>query len=165
MRLPLVPGASGDPKIIEVDVPTRDARSSRFPGRRRIACGAASFVSEGAMVAVPIIPSFEIVDDQIGRLVVRGAVLARRGDRLYAYANLCRHIPLTLDMGDGDVAAADRRHFLCHHHGARYRIEDGTCASGPCDGEALIRIDHEVIDGELFLVLPKAPAGAATKDG
>jgi nitrite reductase/ring-hydroxylating ferredoxin subunit len=154
VRLPLSAGA--EPKIIELE-PTDAGSTSRHADRRRIACGAASFVDEGTMVAVPIIPSFEIVDEQIGRLVVRGAVLARRDGRLYAYANLCRHIPLALDMGDGEVAAADRRHFLCHHHGARYRIEDGTCASGPCDGEALVKIEHEVIDGELFLVLPPPP--------
>ena len=148
MRLPL---SVADPVIAEIETPTR------FPGRRRVACGASSFVTEGAMLSVPIIPSFEVVDEQIGRITVRSAVLARRDGRLYAYANICRHIPLTLDMGDGDVAAADRRHFLCHHHGARYRIEDGTCASGPCDGDALIRIEHEVVEGELFLVLPLPP--------
>ena len=129
--------------------------------RRRVSCGAEAFVSEGMIVAVPIIPSFEYLDEQIGRVKARGAVIARRGGLLYAYANLCRHIPLALDLGDGDVAAADRRHFLCHHHGARYRIEDGRCASGPCDGEALIRLDIEVIDGELLLVLPLPPPPTA----
>ena len=126
--------------------------------RRRVSCGAASFVTEGMIVAVPIIPSFAYVDEQIGKVTARGAVLSRRGGRIYAYANVCRHIPLTLDLGDGDVAAADRHHFLCHHHGARYRIEDGVCLSGPCDGEALVRLDVEVnFAGELFLVLPVVP--------
>ncbi|GAC1356085.1 MAG: hypothetical protein NVSMB47_09520 [Polyangiales bacterium] len=122
--------------------------------KRRVPCGAASFVSEGMMVAVPIIPSFGWDDPQIGKVVARGAVLAKKAGRIYAYANVCRHIPLPLDLGDGDVAAADRRHFLCHHHGARYRIEDGACASGPCDGESLLPLGVEIVAGELFLVLP-----------
>jgi len=82
--------------------------------------------------------------------------------RIYAYANVCRHIPLTLDLGDGDVMAVDRRHLLCHHHGALYRVEDGTCVMGPCDGSSLVKLDVEVIEGELVLVLPLAPTTAGT---
>lgn len=106
------------------------------------------------MVAVPIIPSFRIVDDVIGRVQVRGAVLARKDGRVYAYANLCRHIPLTLDLGDGQVSAADKKVFLCHHHGARYRIEDGKCLYGPCDGDSLIPLAFEEEDGQLVLLIP-----------
>ena len=52
VRLPL---AFAGPTIVE----------AKGDGRRRIACGAASLVSEGALVSVPIIPSFEVVDEQI----------------------------------------------------------------------------------------------------
>jgi nitrite reductase/ring-hydroxylating ferredoxin subunit len=114
-------------------------------------------ISEGAILSIPIIPTYELVDPDIGRIKARGALLARRGGQLFVYANVCRHIPLTLDLGDGEVAALDGRHFLCHHHGARYRIEDGGCASGPCDGESLIPLEHEEIDGELVIVLPAPP--------
>lgn len=110
------------------------------------------------MVAVPIIPSFQYDDPEIGTVTARGALLARRWGKLHAYANICRHIPLALDMGDGDVSTADGRHFLCHHHGARYRVEDGTCLSGPCDGASLIPLDVEIVEGELFLVLPENSA-------
>ena len=112
-------------------------------------------MAEGAILSVPIIPLFELQDEQIGTVQARGALLARRGGRLYAYANVCRHIPLTLDLGDGDVASADGRYFLCHHHGARYRIEDGGCQSGPCDGESLVPLGVEVVDGELYLLVPE----------
>ncbi|MFI5302657.1 MAG: Rieske (2Fe-2S) protein [Polyangiales bacterium] len=125
-------------------------------GRRRVSCGPAHFVAEGAILSVPVVPGFQVDDPDLGRLRARGALIARRLGQLHVYANLCRHIPLTLDLGDGEVAAQDRGHFLCHHHGARYRITDGACASGPCDGEALFALDHEVVDGELFVILPTA---------
>jgi nitrite reductase/ring-hydroxylating ferredoxin subunit len=122
--------------------------------RRRVACGPERFIAEGAIISVPIFPSFSIDDPDLGKVQVRGALIARRFGALHVYANVCRHIPLTLDLGDGEVAAQDRGHFLCHHHGARYRIVDGRCASGPCDGEALFPLDHAIVDGELFLILP-----------
>lgn len=124
-------------------------------GKRRVSCGPLAFLSEGIMVRVPIIPGFVIVDDHLGTVRVKSAVVARKGGRVYAYANICRHVPLTLDLGDGDVSSADRQVFLCHHHGARYRIEDGKCLYGPCDGEQLFKLDTEEQDGELILVLPE----------
>ncbi len=127
--------------------------------RRRVSCGPAAFIDEGMMVAVPVIPPFLFEDDEIGKVKARGAVVARKMGRLYAYANVCRHIPLTLDLGDGDVMAVDKRHLLCHHHGALYRVEDGKCVMGPCDGSALVKLDVEVVDGELILVLPVPPKG------
>jgi nitrite reductase/ring-hydroxylating ferredoxin subunit len=70
-------------------------------------------------------------------------------------------VPLTLDLGDGEVAAMDGRHFLCHHHGARYRVEDGRCLSGLCEGESLVPVDFVLEggsvlggDGELVVILP-----------
>ena len=35
----------------------------------------------------------------------------------------------------------DRRHLLCHAHGAIYRPSDGLCVSGPCVGASLLRIE------------------------
>ena len=121
---------------------------------RRVSCGPLWMLSEGVMVRVPIIPGFRIEDDRLGRVMIRSAVVARKDGRVYAYANICRHVPLTLDLGDGDVSSADRQVFLCHHHGARYRIEDGKCLYGPCDGASLFPLQTEELDGELILLVP-----------
>lgn len=121
---------------------------------RRVPCGPLAFLPEGSLVRVPIMPGFVITDDRLGVVRVRSAVIARKGGRTYAYANICRHVPLTLDLGDGEVASADRQVFLCHHHGARYRIEDGKCLYGPCDGEHLFPLQFEEAYGELTLLVP-----------
>ncbi len=133
----------------------------RIEQRRRVSCGPLAFMPEGTLARVPIIPGFVIVDDEIGTAMVRSALVARKNGRVYAYANICRHVPLTLDLGDGDVASADRKVFLCHHHGARYRIEDGKCEYGPCDGDSLFALEVEEIDGEVFVVVPDTGATRA----
>ena len=76
-------------------------------------------VAEGARAAVPVTPHFEVDDPDIGRIKARGLLIARRFGALHVYANVCRHIPLSLDLGDGEVAALEPDTFLCHHHGAR----------------------------------------------
>lgn len=106
------------------------------------------------ILSIPILPPFFIDDAELGRVKVRGALLARKNNQIYAYANVCRHVPLTLDLGDGEVASANGTHFLCHHHGARYRIEDGHCEYGPCDGRSLIALEVVVEYGELIVVVP-----------
>lgn len=67
---------------------------------------------------------------------VEGFVV-RRGGRYFAYLNECRHLPLSLDGGSGQFLSDDRKHLLCVHHGALYRIEDGFCVDGPCVGMRL----------------------------
>jgi nitrite reductase/ring-hydroxylating ferredoxin subunit len=124
------------------------------------------WVGEGTKVRVPIVPGWKIEDPDIGTIAARSALVARKNGRLVAYANLCRHVPLSLDLGDGEVSSADGRFFLCHHHGARYRIEDGVCEYGPCEGESLVPLGIEIEEGELILVLnERAPPTPRAVEG
>jgi nitrite reductase/ring-hydroxylating ferredoxin subunit len=61
----------------------------------------------------------------------------RRGAQLFAYRNQCRHQPLTLDYGDGDVFTEGRDYLLCRNHGALFAPETGLCIAGPCTGASL----------------------------
>jgi nitrite reductase/ring-hydroxylating ferredoxin subunit len=119
-----------------------------------VSCGPALWMAEGALLRVPIIPGFVVEDPELGRIAARGALIARKNGQIRAYVNVCRHVPLSLDLGDGEVASADGRYFLCHHHGARYQVDDGVCIYGPCEGESLIPLASEVVDGELFVLVP-----------
>jgi nitrite reductase/ring-hydroxylating ferredoxin subunit len=99
-------------------------------------------------------------------LKARSALVGRAGGRVVAYANVCMHHPLPLDLGDepellelrdGAVRRApmtyDGRSLLCHAHGAVYRPADGVCTSGPCAGMSLapIAVD-ETPDGVVLRV-------------
>ena len=66
------------------------------------------------------------------------SVLVTRVDgALVAYANLCRHQPVPLDLGGASPLAPDGTNLFCGSHGALYRAADGRCLSGPCAGLSL----------------------------
>lgn len=75
----------------------------------------------------------------------------RRDGRLLAYRNDCPHAGSPLDMPQDQFLTADGRHFLCHTHGALFRVEDGLCVSGPCLGRALTPIALRVDGGEILI--------------
>ena len=56
-----------------------------------------------------------------------------------------------LELIDDRFLNRERTLILCSTHGALFRIEDGYCVDGPCDGEWLERLDLEVRDGEVYL--------------
>jgi nitrite reductase/ring-hydroxylating ferredoxin subunit len=89
------------------------------------------------------------------KLVLRGRIVegfvVRKGDRYFAYQNLCMHLPITLDLKDDDFFTHDKTHLQCHMHGAIYDIETGHCTDGPCQGANLVVL--EVLEEESRLVI------------
>jgi nitrite reductase/ring-hydroxylating ferredoxin subunit len=76
-----------------------------------------------------------------------GLFAIRRGARVLVYVNSCPHLGLPLDPAPHRFLDAKRSAIVCSAHGARFRIEDGECVSGPCYGESLeavaVRVDEE----------------------
>ena len=76
-----------------------------------------------------------------------GLFAIRRGERVVVYVNSCPHVGLPLDPAPDRFLDAKRSVIVCSAHGARFRIEDGECVSGPCYGECLeavpVRVDEE----------------------
>lgn len=64
-------------------------------------------------------------------------LVARRGDRAFGYYNACPHVGVPLDWGDDRFMSLDGQHLQCGTHGALFRVEDGFCISGPCQGRRL----------------------------
>jgi nitrite reductase/ring-hydroxylating ferredoxin subunit len=60
-----------------------------------------------------------------------------------AYVNRCKHIPVPLDAGGGKVLSPFGPFLECRTHGARYRLEDGYCFEGPCEGDSLDALEIE----------------------
>jgi nitrite reductase/ring-hydroxylating ferredoxin subunit len=80
------------------------------------------------------------------------ALLLRDEDgAIVAYRNLCRHLPVPLDVGTGRVLSADRTHLVCATHGATYRLRDGYCVKGPCEGLSLRRLQVREDRGDLYV--------------
>lgn len=79
-------------------------------------------------------------------------VLATPDGEPRAYLNRCRHLPIPLDGGSREFLTDDGTHLRCGTHGAIYRLDDGYCVEGPCEGTWLERVPLR-IDDEGFVVL------------
>ncbi|MBX2811534.1 MAG: Rieske 2Fe-2S domain-containing protein [Myxococcales bacterium] len=68
----------------------------------------------------------------------RSILVARTEHKCVAYWNVCRHLPVPLDAGSGDLGPGPD--WMCQTHGARFRVVDGACVSGPCAGQKLFTL-------------------------
>ena len=75
----------------------------------------------------------------------------RRGLRVFVYVNVCPHQGTTLDWKPDTFLTIDRTLIQCATHGARFEIETGACAGGPCDGRALTAVALRVEDENVML--------------
>ena len=82
----------------------------------------------------------------------REIVVIRRGEDVFGYVNACPHIGTALETFPDQFLTRDRREILCTTHGARFRIADGYCVVGPCQGLSLTTIAIRLRDGEVELV-------------
>ena len=82
-----------------------------------------------------------------------GLFAVRRGARVWVYVNSCPHIGLPLEPLPNRFLDTRKAHIVCAVHGARFRIEDGVCISGPCIGEMLEAVPCRVEEG--MLVVPR----------
>ncbi len=76
-------------------------------------------------------------------------LVARKGDRVFAYRNSCPHIGVPLEMDPDDFMSLDGLHLMCSTHGAQFRVEDGMCVMGPCKGQPLRPVPISVTDGQI----------------
>ena len=78
-----------------------------------------------------------------------GLFAVRRGERVLVYVNSCPHIGLPLEAVPDRFLDRKREMIVCAAHGARFRVLDGECVSGPCIGEALEAVPVTIADGEV----------------
>lgn len=79
-------------------------------------------------------------------------VMRHRGD-LRVFANSCPHQGTPLETFPDKFLNEDGTLFVCSTHGARFRVEDGLCVSGPCESKALRAVPFEVCDGVIYVEL------------
>ena len=82
-----------------------------------------------------------------------GLLLRDESGTLRAYLNRCRHLPTTLDAGGRQFFSKDRVHLQCQTHGARYRLADGGCVEGQCDGRGLFALAVELEGDAVYILL------------
>lgn len=102
---------------------------------RRALCPAGE-IPEGGARGFPVAP---------GGLTSLFAV--KRGGAVRVFVNSCPHLGLPLEPVPDRFLDRKGEMIVCSAHGARFRVEDGLCVSGPCLGEALEVVAAEVVDG------------------
>lgn len=88
-------------------------------------------------------------------LSVAGAfpiILARRGDRFFAYVNACPHQFLPLDYRGPQILSAAGDQLMRTSHGAMYDLETGVGTAGPGLGCALDPVPIEITDDGRILI-------------
>jgi nitrite reductase/ring-hydroxylating ferredoxin subunit len=75
----------------------------------------------------------------------------RREGRVFVYFNSCPHTGVPLDIRPGQFLSLDKGHIQCSTHGAKFRIDDGRCVSGPCPGQSLRAVESVVRDGAVYV--------------
>jgi nitrite reductase/ring-hydroxylating ferredoxin subunit len=81
-------------------------------------------------------------------------VVVRTHDTLHAYLNSCPHQLTPLETFPDKFLNEDGTLFVCSTHGARFRVGDGFCVSGPCEGKRLSSLSCEVRDGAITIEAP-----------
>jgi nitrite reductase/ring-hydroxylating ferredoxin subunit len=96
--------------------------------------------------------------------IIKGFVV-RRGSGFYAYQNLCRHLPVTLDLNDNSFFNHDKTLLQCQMHGALYEMESGLCVGGPCEGARLRPLPLQETDSQLVITFPEDVVAEEVLDG
>ena len=89
-------------------------------------------------------------DGADGRLLY---MVIRRGNEVFVYVNRCPHTGLPLDFQPGRFLTTEGALIQCSNHGAQFRIKDGFCVSGPCEGDSLKAVKTEIRDGRVFVAV------------
>ncbi len=76
-------------------------------------------------------------------------IVLRRGDRVFAYHNVCAHAGRRLDYAPGQFLVRDDR-LICAAHGAVFDVCSGVCREGP-GGGGLTAVAVRVTDGDVLL--------------
>lgn len=98
----------------------------------------------------PVCQADEIAEGQArGFVIGEGTarcdiVLVRRNGVLRAYVNSCPHQGTPLETFPDQFLSRDGSLLICSTHGARFRVDDGYCISGPCEGKKLSTIEAHV---------------------
>ena len=78
------------------------------------------------------------------------AFALRHEGTVRAYLNRCAHVPAEMDWMPGEFLDADRRFIVCSIHGAAYRPADGRCVGGPCGRGALVPVQVDERQGQVY---------------
>ena len=105
-----------------------------------------------------VVAPLDAVPDRQGRefLFGRGSAafsmfVVRHGEMVRGYLNLCPHFSLKLNQRGDEFVNADGSLIRCTMHFAEFRIEDGLCIAGACEGSFLDPVPVTIHNGQIVI--------------
>lgn len=77
--------------------------------------------------------------------------VVRQDSKLHVYQNRCPHLGIPLEWMPDQFLDRDGHYIQCSTHGALFRIDNGLCISGPCQGESLETIPFR-LEGKSLII-------------
>ncbi|MCS5635106.1 MAG: Rieske (2Fe-2S) protein [Myxococcota bacterium] len=105
---------------------------------------------------------FAVEGDQGQRLRL---IVVRLADGVRVYENRCPHRGTPLDWAPDRFLDESGEFLQCSTHAALFRLDDGECVSGPCQGEFLKLRQTGVREGVVFLDVSEAGFDLSTQLG
>ena len=105
----------------------------------------------------PVCRTDEIAEGQARGFLIgegsarRDVILLRCSGALRVYVNSCPHQGSPLETFPDRFLSHDGSLLICSTHGARFRVDDGYCVSGPCEGKSLRALAFVIIDGAVAI--------------
>jgi len=101
----------------------------------------------------PVCAVNELEEDQARGIEIDGksVVLVKKDGQVHAYLNWCPHLGIELNFIPDQFLDSDNAFLMCANHGALFEIDSGHCLSGPCSGDALMKVDV-TIEGDQILL-------------
>ncbi len=93
-------------------------------------------------------------------------IVVRDGERVAAWRNVCPHngSPLSRERHDFLEAHEGERQLRCNVHQAYFRLGDGLCTAGPCEGQRLEAVDVRRVDNRIYLADRVDPRGEGQRN-
>ncbi|NVK39615.1 MAG: Rieske (2Fe-2S) protein [Oceanospirillaceae bacterium] len=71
--------------------------------------------------------------------------------QFFVYENRCPHRGVQLEWLPDQFLDYERNFIQCATHGALFKIDDGQCIAGPCNGKHLAAVPFQRVGDELVL--------------
>ncbi len=89
----------------------------------------------------------------------------KKKNKLYLYANECPHLGVNLEWQPDQFLDSSKQLIQCAMHGAQFLIDSGQCIHGPCSGQKLRAIPHEINEaGEVMLMTAESVSRSQPSD-
>lgn len=79
-------------------------------------------------------------------------LVTKQQGRVIAFENRCPHQNKPLNASSDEVFDEDHDYLKCHHHGALFSPLDGSCITGPCQGNHLKKATIGIEQGNCYLL-------------